>query len=231
MKQILTKKTLMLISLVLVVTMFIPSTEANNIALSNSEINHLPNDNIGLLHGGIKIIDIDYDEFKNNEFIEIDTKLTFFNTKGTPITLRIIVEQFYEEREHTVKDNYIYYFLPTVDWIQTPDEITIQPNHKYNLPVHIKLPKKEAFEKAHGGGYICLVSGYWGEELVQSSTAHKLFINIPTDIENTKEKQIINSFFDVFIYSIIGTIILFIFLKYSKKYYLIWRGKKNEMET
>lgn len=233
MKQINTKKSLVIIPIILlVVTIFASCAQGDNIPLSQSEIDHYSKDSIGLLNGGINVININFDDYKDSDFVELTTEVSFFNTKDTAITLNLVVEQFYEEREHTVKPNYIYYFLPDISWVSITSQITIQPNNKYNLPIHIKLPKQEAFEKAKGGGYICMVAGYWGEGALQSSAAHKLFLTMPTEFtktDTTKEKPI--TIFDILLYSIVGTIVLFVSYKYCKRLYLKRRAKKDEIEN
>lgn len=161
----------LLISLLVVISL--SSATAGNIALTKNEINVLEPDTIGLLNGGVRVVEIIKNNYDGDTAI-IQTDVSFFNTEDTDVTLDIAVEQFWEEREHTIKKNYTFYFMPNLNWVTTPDSITIQPMSKYIMPVTIEMPIKEGFEKSRGGGFICMISasrvGY------EESHAHKLFL-------------------------------------------------------
>lgn len=171
--------------MLLLVVVTLSGATANNTALTQAEIDNLEPDTIGLLNGGIRTVEINRYDF-NSDVAVVTTDLSFFNTQDTAVALNVDVEPFWEEREHTIKENYTFYFLPDLNWVKVPYQITIDPMSKYIMPVTIEMPLEEGFEKSKGGGFICMVSatraGY------EDSFAHKLFIILSeekTDNNNT----------------------------------------------
>lgn len=161
-----------MIIILLVVTL--SSAMAGNKLLTQKEIDVLAENTVGLLNGGVRIVEIKKEDFKNQSVATINTDVSFFNTMSIPQDFSIYTEPFEIERTHIIKKDYIFHLLPNLNWITVPDKITVEPMSKYIMPVTVNMPLEEGFEKAKGGGFICYITA--SRVGVESVHSHKLFL-------------------------------------------------------
>jgi len=188
----------LLIFLLVVVTL--SGATAENISLTEKEIEILAEDTIGLLNGGVRIAQIIRSKHPDGTAVII-TDVSFFNTQNESVTFNIQKEHFWEEREHTVKDNYTFYFMPDLNWVDVPAQITVEPFSKYIMPVTITMPIEEGFNKAKGGGFICLIGA--SRVGVETSHAHKLFLLLEETVEATEEATFDLGFNPIYLLSLV----------------------------
>ena len=204
------------LSLLLVLT--IPTATATNIPLTQKEVKKYGADEFGLLSNGHFYKVFEYNRSPNDEYKQFKGTITMYNTYNKVLNIEIDKTFFSEEREHdTIKKDYIYYNLPNLDWITIPDEITIQPNHKYTFEYSINLPVKKAFQMNKDGGYIFLIiPTVESEKDVQVTPAYKVFITLIDPLGTIKEEDDIPSLIGIFLLIFSG-LLLFIIYFYKRK--------------
>lgn len=197
--------------IIILVVVTLSGATANNISLTEKEIEILAGDTMGLLNGGIRVAPIIRSEHPDGVAV-VKTDVAFFNTQNESVTLDVLKQPFWEEREHTVKENYTFYLMPNLNWVETQDQITINPMSKYIMPVTIKMPVEEGFDLAEGGGFICMIGvsrvGY------EEAYAHKLFLILEEGIDTTSGGSFDLGFNPVYLLSlvVVGGVILAVVL-------------------
>lgn len=171
------KKSIVMVMLtIFFVLLVLPITTAELQPLTEQQIVDLGPGKTGMLAGGISVISV---SLSDEEFTTVELKVIYFNTNAEPITYKPYPMAFWEEREHTVKENYTYYLLPDLGWVSIEDEeISIPENHKYYVNVTITIPNEEAQEKSKDGGFIFLIASQGSGAQISAIPARKIFLTI-----------------------------------------------------
>jgi len=214
---------IIILSILLVVAM--PLISSESIPLTKKEKAKFGIDEFGLVSYGHFWSEYKYNKNTEDKFIEFDTEITIYNTYAEPIDLDIKAIQYSEERVHEkIRENYTYYNLPNLGWIETPDTISVQSNHKYKINVHSKIPVDEAFEKSNGGGYIYLITPITQNAQLNALPAYKIFVTLLDEEPVSQPVPEVSSSI-IFLLSLGLSILLFLLIK---KINTIRRVKPNE---
>lgn len=166
-----------ILSLLLVVAM--PIISAENVPLTKKEISRFKKNEFGLVSYGHFWQNYEYHRNVNDEYIDFNTQITIYNTYNESITLKLKPIQFSEEREHsTIRENYTYYKLPNLDWVNIPEELTIEPFSKYTTIISTQIPVAEAYEQNKDGGFIFLITMDVEESQLTAVPAYKVFVTL-----------------------------------------------------
>ena len=164
------------VALVLSLILLLPTASAELQAMTEEQISHTGPDKTGMLAGGITVKDV---QLSFSEYTVIEFQIVYFNTNTEDATYKPYPMAFWEEREHTVKENYTYYLLPNLSWVSIEDtEISIPENHKYYVNVTVTIPNEEAREKSKEGGFIFLISSEGTGGQISVVPARKIFLTI-----------------------------------------------------
>jgi len=175
----------LILSLSLILMLTIPIISANNIPLTQKEINKFGEDEFGLLSYDHFYDIFTYTKNPNDEYKTFEGEITVYNTYNISLKLQISKTLFSEERVHdTIKKDYIYYHIPNINWVTIPKSITLLPNHKYTFKYSINLPVEEAFKLSNNGGYIFLIIPYAENGNIQTAPGYKVFITLLEDDNN-----------------------------------------------
>lgn len=178
-KEVSSMKSIVTVVLMLFILMLVlPITTAELQPLAEQQITDLGPGRTGMLAGGISVIDV---TLSSGEYTVIETSVVYFNTGELPAIHKPYPMAFWEEREHTVKENYIYYLLPSLNWVSIKDEdkeISIPENYKYYVNVTVTIPNEEAREKSKEGGFIFLIASEGGGGQISAIPARKIFLTI-----------------------------------------------------
>jgi len=168
------KQVAVVLSLLLI--LMLPIATAQLEQMREDQIEHVGTGKTGMLSGGITMKDV---KLSDNEYTYIDFSIVYFNTNTEDVTYKPYPMAFWEEREHTVKEDYTYYLLPDLEWVTIEDtEFTIPQNHKYYVNVTVKMPTEEAREKSKDGGFIFLISSEAQGGQISIVPARKIFLTI-----------------------------------------------------
>jgi len=172
-------KSIVTVVLTLFVLMLVlPITTAELQPLTEEQITSLGPGKSGMLAGGITVIEV---TLTNEKYTSVTFPVIYFNTGKEPISQKPYPMAFWEEREHTVKENYIYYLLPSLDWVSIKEEdkeISIPENHKYYVNVTVTIPNEEVREKSKEGGFIFLIASDASGAQISAVPARKIFLTI-----------------------------------------------------
>lgn len=160
------------------ILLVLPITTAELQPLTEQQIIDLGPGKTGMLAGGISVIEV---TLSNEEFTTIELKVIYFNTNKETIIYKPYPMAFWEEREHTVKENYIYYLLPDLNWVSIENgdlEVSIPENHKYYVNITVTIPNEEAREKRKDGGFIFLIASEGSGSQISAIPARKIFLTI-----------------------------------------------------
>lgn len=164
------------VALVLILVLLLPTSTAELQAMTDEQVSHTGPNKTGMLAGGITVKDI---QLSSSEYTIVEFQIVYFNTKTEDVTYKPYPMAFWEEREHTVKEDYIYYLLPNLSWVSIEEtEISIPENYKYYVNVTVTIPNEEAKEKCKEGGFIFLISSESEGGQISIVPARKIFLTI-----------------------------------------------------
>jgi len=139
------------------IVLVLPSFTAEAVIMEDDFKDKIADDTSGMLFNGINVIGVDPSD---EEYTIVSFPIYYFNTYDEDVTYHLKVHKYHTEREHTVKEDYTYYFLPDLNWVSLSEaKCVIPPDHYYEVEVTVRMPTEEAFELAGDGGFIFTIDG------------------------------------------------------------------------
>ena len=167
---------LMLIFFLVLVPTSIASTMTDQ--LTQEEIERFGENEFGMISYGHFYTVFEYAK-TNDESKTFETQITLYNTNNKDLPVDINVYQYSEERVHdTIRENYTYYKLPDLSWVDAPQNVEVPSNNKLTFDVTITMPVEDAYEQRKEGGYIFLIVCSAQDTNIQSAPGFKVFITL-----------------------------------------------------